>query len=371
MSCDTDIIIIGAGVIGLAVASEVTRENREVFILEKNENFGRETSSRNSGTIHTSILSPQGSLNARLCFEGSRLLYELCRKYGVDHRETGKLLVACDNSEAADLETLFQRRNEGIEMRILSRQELLKLEPDVNGQAALLFPTAGVVDPHALMRCYLGIAYGGGAQLVCNSEISGIEKTAEGYRITIKGSEDIHSRIVINCAGHHSDDVAVMAGIDIFKENYKLSYFKGEYYSICTAKARRMGQRLIYPMLKPGGLVGIHTVLDTEGKIRIGPDFYPVEEIDYSIDDSRKGVFLDGIRRLFSFVGTEDIDPESTGIMPRRYAMKEKFREFVICHEEDNGLPGFINVLGIESPGLTSSPAIAKHVSRMVDEILG
>jgi L-2-hydroxyglutarate oxidase LhgO len=176
--------------------------------------------------------------------------------------------------------------------------------------------------------------------------------------------------VVINCAGLYGDRIAAMAGLDIDKEHYRLSYFKGEYYSVCSAQARRMGRRLIYPMLKPGGVVAIHTVLDTDGRVRLGPDFYPVDEVDYAINDSRKDIFLEGVRKLFSFVTAEDIDPESAGVMPRRFPRGQSFKEYVICHETDKGLPGFINVLGIESPGLTSSASIARHTARLVNEIL-
>jgi L-2-hydroxyglutarate oxidase LhgO len=373
MTCDVDIVIIGAGVVGLAIASQVARENREVFILEKNDGFGRESSSRNSGTIHTSILSPRGSFNARLCLEGCSLIYEICRKYGIDYRQTGKMLVAGDDFEAEALETLYQRRDEGVNMQRLSNREMKNLEPEVKGLDAVLLPEAGVVDAYGLMWCLLGLARIQGAQLICNSELTGIEKTSEGYRITVRGSDgvsNLQTRIIINCAGLHSDKVAGMAGIDTLKEGYQLHYFKGEYYSISSDKGKSVNRRLVYPMLRPGGLVGIHTVLDFDGHVRFGPDFYPVDEIEYSINDSRKSIFLDGAQRLFSFIVAEDIDPESSGIMPRLYAKNKPFRSFIIRHEQDKGLPGLINLVGIESPGLTSSPAIGRYVGQLVDEIL-
>ena len=373
MSCDIDIVIIGAGVVGLAVAAAVAHQNREVYIIEKNETFGRDTSSRNSGTIHTSILSPRGSLNARFCLEGNPLLFELCRTHKVDYRRTGKLLVACNKDEIAALDAMYQRREDGIEMQRLSRRDIARIEPEINGIEAVLLPGSGVVDPHALMRCYLAVARANGAQLVCQSEVIGLEKTADGYLTSIRdsaGISQLHSRVVINCAGLYSDRIAAIAGINIDKAGYRLSYFKGEFYSVRSTQARRMDRRLIYPMLKPGGVIAIHTVLDVDGRIRLGPDFYPVDEVDYSIDDSRREIFLEGVRKLFSFIAPEDIDPESAGIMPRRYPRGESFREFVVRHETDRGLPGFINALGIESPGITASPAIARYIAGMVNEIL-
>lgn len=186
MSCDVDVIIIGAGVIGLAVASEVAHPDRQVYILEKNESFGRETSSRNSGTIHTGILSPSGSLNAELCLEGNTLLHEICRRYQVDHRFIDKLLVACTDTEEADLETLFQRCSEGITMQKLSRRELFQIEPEIHGRSALRLPEAGVVEPYSLMRCYLSIAEDRDACLICRTKVIGIQKLTEGYGLDMQ-----------------------------------------------------------------------------------------------------------------------------------------------------------------------------------------
>jgi L-2-hydroxyglutarate oxidase LhgO len=373
MSSDADIIIIGAGVVGLAVAAELAREQRTVFILEKNETFGRETSSRNSGTIHTGIMSPSGSLNASLCFTGNRLIYEICDKYGVHYRKTGKLIVACNASEVAALEAFYQRKAEGVKMRWLSRNRLMKLEPEVSGEGALLFSEAGVVDAWDLMRCFLGIATEKGATLVCKTEVTGIEKAGEAYCVHYgdsDGAGSLKTRVVINCAGLNADRVAAMAGIDITEKGLHHSFFKGEYYSVCSDKAGRIKKRLVYPVPFSGGVTGIHSVLDVDGRVRLGPDFYPVDKIDYAIDDSRKKIFYQGIKKLFPFIAPEDIEPESAGIMPRIYDKNEKFIEFRICNEINRGLNGFINLEGIGSPGLTASPAIAVYVSQLVEEIL-
>jgi L-2-hydroxyglutarate oxidase LhgO len=373
MPYDVDVIIIGAGIIGLAVASRIAREGREVYILEKNESFGRESSSRNSGTIHSSVLSPRGSLNAQLCVEGRHLIYELCQKYGIDCLRCGKLLVAEDDLQIAGLEDAYKRKDDGIQMQWLSREQMQNLEPEVRGEFGVLLPEAGVVDLYGLMRCYLGLAREKGAQLVCKSEVIGVEKTAEGYRIKIRDSSGIstlQTRIVINCAGQQSDRICALAGIDIAEEGYKLSYFKGEYYNVNPAKGRRMNRRLVYPMLRQGRLMGTHTVLDIDGRVRLGPYFYQVEEINYAMDDSRKQIFCDAIKRIFPLVECDDIGPESAGVMPRLYGTNEKFREFIIRHEMDKGLPGFISVIGIETPGVTASPAIARYVGDILEDIL-
>ncbi len=373
MTFDADVTVIGAGVIGLAVASEVARPDREVFVLERNENFGREASSRNSGVIHTSILSPRGSWNAHLCAEGLNLIYEICGKYGVGHKRTGKLLIALSEDEMKTLETLYQRKADGIDMRMLSETELYRMEPHTGGKAAIFLPQAGIMDAYGLMSYFLRKAKDQGAQLVCRSEVVDVEKVSGGYKILIKesnGQASLATRSLINCAGFCSDSIAAMAGIHIIKENYKLHHFKGEYYSLSAVKSKMLNKYLIYPLLKSGGLVGIHNVLDLDGRVRLGPDFLPVPSITYAIDDSRKQLFYDVTKELFPFVAYDDIDPESVGVMTRRYANNEPFREYIIRHEQDRGLPGLINIVGIESPGLTASPAIARYVGNVVNEIM-
>ena len=374
MACDIDIAIIGAGVIGLAVACEVSQEDRSVLIIEKNDSFGRETSSRNSGVIHSSILNPRGSWNAKLCFEGNHLLYEFAEKYNIDHRKTGKLLAAVDAGEVSALEALYERRSEGIEMQLLSQKEMHKLEPEVNGQAGILLTSAGVIEPYRLMQGYLGLARLKGAQIVMKSAVTGLEKMQDGYNLRIQESgcvSELKSRIVINCAGLNSDKIAALAGIDILKEGYKQFNFKGEFYNISSEKTRNIRSRLIYPMNSGGGLVRIHTVLDLDGRVRLGPNFYPFEGIDYSIDDSGKQLFYEGARRLLPHIGYEDIEPESAGIMPRTYSKDQKFKDFIIRHESNRGLAGLINLVGLESPGLTASLAIGRYVKAIVAEIIG
>ena len=369
-----DITIIGAGIIGLAVASEVAQEGREVYLLERNETFGKETSSRNSEVIHTSLFYPGGSINAEMCGQGQVLLYELCKKHDIACRRIGKLVVAVDDTEVGALQRLYQKgRSDGIDLAILSRRELKMLEPNVGGAAAIFSPSTGIIDSHGLMRYLLSKARHSGAQIVYKTEVVAIDKISTGYKVCVMeqgGISSFSSRLVVNCAGFYSDKVAGMCGIDIVAAGYKLYYAKGEYYSLRPTSGR-MVNHLVYPMPLPGGLTGIHTVTDVFGRTRLGPDFYYVEKIDYVMDSSRKRSFYDSTRSLFPFVEYDDIDPESAGIMPRLYNKGEAFREFIVRHEHDRGLPGFINLVGIESPGLTSSLAIARYVRRLVDEALG
>ncbi|HCP60551.1 MAG TPA: FAD-dependent oxidoreductase [Dehalococcoidia bacterium] len=373
MSYQVDIVIIGAGVIGLAVASRVAGGGRDVYVLERNETFGRETSSRNSEVIHTSIFYRKGSLNARTCAEGRALLYELCEKHNIAYKKIGKLIVAVDDAEMDALERLYHEcKADGVELTILSRRELNRMEPDVTGVAAIFSPSTGIVDSYGLMGYFSGRARDNGVQMVYRTEVIGIDKVSAGYKVEVRepgGDFSFTTRVVINCAGFYSDKIAAMCGIDIIKAGYKLYYCKGEYYSLSPSKGR-MVNYLVYPMLLPGGLAGIHTVSDVWGRTRLGPDFYYVDDIDYVMNSSRKQLFYDSARRLFPFIEYDDIEPESAGVMCRLYDKGEGFREFVIRHEDDRGFPGFINLIGIESPGLTSSPAIARHVGSLVDEVL-
>jgi L-2-hydroxyglutarate oxidase LhgO len=368
-----DITIIGAGVIGLAIASEVTRKDREVYLLDKNPTFGQEQSSRSSEVIHAGIYYAPDSLKTRLCLEGNHLIYQLSRDFSVPCDRCGKIFIAANEGEVEVLEKLFEIGiNNGLPLQMLSQAELRKLEPHVEAVGAFLSPTSGIMDSHALMKFYLGRARKNGVQAVFGSAVTGIEKTTEGYILRIEnpsGEESINSKVVINCAGIYSDKVAGLAGIDINKAGYQLYYAKGEYYSV-GGRNGGMINSLIYPVPQPLG-PGIHVCLDLERRIRLGPLFYYVNDIDYRIDDSRKSVFEgSNIMKSLPFIKPGDLEPETTGVLAVRHKEGEPVLDFIISHEEDKGLPGLINLIGIDSPGLTASPAIAGYAARIVDEIL-
>lgn len=373
MPYQADIAIIGAGVIGLAIASRVAGENRDVYVLEKNGTFGREQSSRNSEVIHAGIYYRRDSLKARMCLEGNSLIYQLCDENGIAYRKCGKIIVATSEIEAAELEKLYMRgRDNGVPLRMLSRRELAQLEPNVKGMEAFLSPTTGVVDSYSLIKYFLSSARDSGANLVYRAEVTAIEKIPGGYKVGIKepgGLSSLTTRVLINCAGLNSDRMAEIAGIDIVKAGYKLHWCKGEYY-IVSGAGNRLINSLIYPV--PMDIsVGVHVCLDVDWRLRLGPLFYYVNEVNYSIDDSRKREFLESsMMRALPFIGPADLEPDSAGVMAMLQAKGEGFRDFVIRHEHDRGFPGFINLIGIESPGLTSSAAIAEYISQMINETL-
>ncbi len=371
-----DITIIGAGVVGLAVAAEVAGEDRQVIVLEEHETFGRETSSRHSGVIHAGIYYPPGSLKAKLCVRGMEMLYQLCQQSSVGYKKLGKIVVATGDDETGELDALLKKgkANGALGLKMLSRSEIKKMEPNIKAAAALYSPSSGIIDSHALMKHMAAKACSQGAQMAYMTKVNGIRKTSEGYEITVKDSEGEYcfsTRLVINCAGLQSHNIAEMAGVDIDAAGYRLHYCKGEYFSVTGAK-KNMVSHLVFPVPPPGVTgVGIHVVLDLDGRLRLGPGIEYVDKIDYTVNSENRQYFYDSVKSFLPFIDYADLEPEMAGVRPKLQAAGEEIKDFVIRHEADRGLPGFINLIGIESPGLTSAPAIGEYVGAMVDEILG
>lgn len=375
MSDRADVTIIGAGVIGLAIAARAAKVSRQVYVLEKNQGFGLETSSRHSGVIHAGIYYPQGSLKAKLCVAGNRSLYELCQRYDIGHKRLGKLIVAINDEESGRLEALLERgrRNGAEDLKLLSRRELKELEPNVAGVAAMLSPSSGIIDSHGLMQYFIAKVVEGGAQIAYQTRVVGIEKVAEGYRVDVedsRGRSSFITRVLVNSAGLYSDKIAEMAGIDIDGAGYRLHYCKGDYFSLKRRQSTRVN-RLIYPV-PPSDIagVGIHITFDLEGRVRLGPDIEYVDSLDYAIDRREQKLFYYSVKKLLPAVDYEDLEPEMAGIRPKLQEPGGEVRDFVIRDEADKGLPAFINLIGIESPGLTAAPAIAEYVGGLVEERL-
>ena len=372
MLVEIDVAIIGAGVIGLATAREIAQEKKGVFVFEKNRTFGLETSSRNSEVIHAGIYYPEDSLKAKLCVEGKSLLYKLCDKHNIAYKKTGKIIVAADENEISWLEELYEqgRKNGVDDLVLLSRTELKKLEPNIEARAGLLSPSSGILDSYTLLKFLYSQAREKGARFVFDTEVIGIERAGAKYKVQIKDRDGISAfvaHVVVNCAGLNSDKIAQLAGIDIAKAGYKLHYCKGEYFSL-SSKYRNLVVRLIYPVPEQAGH-GIHVTVGLDGRVRLGPNARYVEAIDYEVDGTQKEAFYNSVKRFLPHIELEDLDPESAGIRPKLQGPDEAFRDFVIAREEKASLPSLINLIGIESPGLTASPAIARYVGRMVDEL--
>jgi L-2-hydroxyglutarate oxidase LhgO len=373
MLAEIDVAIIGAGVIGLATAREIAQGEKEVFVFEKNRTFGLETSSRNSEVIHAGIYYPEDSLKTKLCVEGKSLLYKLCDKHNIAYKKPGKIIVAASENETTQLEKLYEqgRKNGVDDLVLISRTELKKLEPNIEARAGLLSPSSGILDSHTLLKFLCSQAREKGAEFVFGTEVIGIERAGAKYKVQIKDRDGISAfvaHVVVNCAGLNSDRIAQLAGIDIAKAGYKLHYCKGEYFSL-DSKYKNLVSRLIYPTPEQVGH-GIHWRQALDGRVLLGPSAHYVEAIDYAVDETHKHAFYNSAKRFLPIVELEDLAPESAGIRPKLQGPGEAFRDFVIAHEEKVGFPGLINLIGIESPGLTASLAIASYVGRMMKELL-
>ncbi|KPK22509.1 MAG: hypothetical protein AMJ70_05865 [Dehalococcoidia bacterium SG8_51_3] len=368
MLTEIDVAIIGAGVIGLATAHEIAQGKKQVFVFEKNRTFGLETSSRNSEVIHAGIYYPRDSLKARLCVEGKTLLYDLCDRHDIRYKKCGKLIVAADENEIRWLEELHEQgtKNGVDDLVLLSRTEAKKLEPRIEARAGLLSPSSGILDSHGLLSFLHSQAREKGVQFVFGTEVIGIERAGAKYKVHIRDRDGVSAfvaHIVVNCAGLNSDRIAQLAGIDITESSYELHYCKGEYFSL-DSKYRNLMARLIYPTPEQAGH-GIHWRQALDGRVLLGPSAYYVETVDYSVDETHKEYFHSSAKRFLPFVELEDLAPESAGIRPKLQGPDDGFRDFVITDEERVGLPGLINLIGIESPGLTAALAIARFVGRM------
>jgi L-2-hydroxyglutarate oxidase LhgO len=367
---DTPLTIVGAGVQGLAVAARLAPRFRELVILERRARHGTETSSRNSEVIHGGIYYPEGSLKARLCVRGKELLYELCARTGIPHRRIGKLIVAMRKEEEPELRRLLALGTEnGVPLSLLGAEECRGLEPAVPAVAGLLSPTTGIVSAHGLMDALLGEARRHGAILQPLAELISIERRDADYRLEIRtpdGTESFTSEQVVNAAGLEADRVAALAGIDVKAAGYRLHWWKGSYFAVNGGKSRLVSH-LVYPV--PGHVsLGVHAVLGLEGRLRFGPDaeHLPDRSLDYGVAEAKRDSFAEAVRRLVPAIAAEDLSPDIAGIRARLQGPGEGFRDFVIAEEKARGLPGFVNLIGIDSPGLTSATAIAEEVERLL-----
>lgn len=361
---EVNITIIGAGVIGLSIAAELSNLYTDIVVLEKNTHFGQETSSRNSEVIHAGIYYPNDSLKLKLCLEGADCLYELCEKASIPCKRLGKLIVATEPSESGALEELFNSAvaRGARDLKILDQREIHSLEPNIRGVAAIYSPRTGIIDSHSLMKHLSGLARSNGVDIVYDSEVDTVQKKGSGFRVGIKQDDYCFlSKVVINCAGLFSDRIAERAGIDIDQEGYRLYLCKGNYFSY--AKPSPIG-RLVYPLPDHHHL-GIHATLDMGSRLRFGPDAEYVSEIDYQVNEKSAEKFYQAARKIIPCLDRESMVPDMSGIRPKIQGPHDPFKDFIIKEESDLSLHGLINLIGIESPGLTACQAIAKMVAQL------
>jgi L-2-hydroxyglutarate oxidase LhgO len=367
-----DAVVIGAGVVGLAVARTLARAGHEVLLLEAATTFGSATSSRNSEVIHAGLHYPPGSLKARLCVRGRDLLYAYCAERGIAFRRCGKLLVATDAAQEPALAAL-QTRAEAcgvFDLQTLSAAQARSLEPELRCSAGLLSPSTGLIDSHGLMLSLLGEAEDHGAVLVLRSPLLGARAVPGGFELQVGGAAPmaLRTRLLVNSAGLHAQTLARRIEELDGRHIPPLHWARGHYFSLA---GRAPFSRLVYPLPEPGGL-GIHVTLDLAGQMRFGPDVEWIEPVplgheDYRIDPARAAAFETAIRRYWPGLPAGALRPAYAGIRPKCSGPGEPAADFVISGPAAHGLPGLVNLYGIESPGLTAALAIAEVVAELVD----
>ncbi len=371
---DTDAVVVGAGAVGLACARALAAAGRSVIVLERHDRFGVETSSRNSEVVHAGIYYTPGSLKARLCARGNRSLYAYCESRGVPHRRIGKLIVATAPAEEPKLADILNRaRENGVtSLGTLTPAEARRLEPNVRCTAALFSPDTGIVDSHQFMKSLLAETESGGGSVAWRHTLHAAEKIPGGYRLRARSDANeesaITTRAVVNSAGLDADRVAALAGLDPNACGYTLHFARGHYFRV-HAKKSHLASHLIYPTPIPGGL-GIHVTFDLAGGMRLGPDVQYLETRtqDYDVAESLRGPFHAAVSRYLTGLTPDDLAPDLAGIRPKLSLAGEPPRDFVIAEESARGLAGWVNLVGIESPGLTCALEIAATVEGLLEE---
>jgi len=363
-----DAVVIGAGVVGLACARALAMLGYETVIIERHNAFGTETSARNSEVIHAGLYYPEDSLKANLCVHGNKLLYDFCEKHSVPYRRCGKLIVATSEEQKGRLESLYaQGVTNGVTgLKMLNAQQALQLEPELRCVAALFSADTGIVDSHGLMLEILGDAERYGAMFARQSALVRGDVSAREICLDIESPDGLsllRTPVVINAAGLSAQQVAT--SLDGFPSNCipPTYWAKGNYYAH-TAKVPF--SHLIYPVPEPGGL-GVHLTLDIGGQGRFGPDVEWISELNYSVDPSRAERFYNEVRRYWPFLQDGALAPAFCGIRPKITGPGEASADFLIQGPENHGIAGLVNLFGIESPGLTSSLAIAEHVAAIIN----
>lgn len=365
---DFDALIIGAGVVGLAAAEKFSRQGKSVLLIEKENRIGTGVSSRNSEVIHAGIYYPKGSLKSKLCIEGKHLLYDWCAKHHVNYANMGKYIIAASEEELCRIESIKATAEEAgcAGLVLQTKEEIETNEPEISCFGGLFSPTSGIVSAHDLMDSFKTKAEEQGTDFLFNSKVATAQKNSQstGYLVDIIDSTEEPAQVevgaIVNCAGLYADEAAKTLGID--DESYKQKFVKGNYFRL--SGKRGLFKKLIYPVPMPKlhGL-GVHITLGLDGAVKFGPDveFLPSNIEDYSVNESRKEEFYRAIKKYFPAIKPEELEPEMAGIRPK-LAADNNFNDFIINEESLKGFPGIVNCVGIESPGLTSSIAIAELI---------
>ena len=363
---EVECVVIGAGVVGLATARALALVGQRVLVLERAYTIGFETSSRNSEVIHGGLYYPAGSLKARCCVAGRERLYPYCRENGIPHSQIGKLIVAAEEDEIAGLERIAEAAwtNGVADLEWLTATQAQRLEPELHCVAALLSPSTGIIDSHALMLAFQGEAETAGAMVVLRTPVLSGRVRDDGFDLEIGGDEptSIRCRSLVNAGGLYAP--AIARAIDgVPRETIPPAYFcRGVYFSLA---GRAPFRRLVYPVPPPGGL-GVHITVDLAGQARFGPDVEWISAVDYTVDPTRGDAFYAAIRTYWPELPDGALQPGYAGIRPKISGPGEPAADFVVQGPEIHGVPGLINLYGIESPGLTASMPLADEVVRQL-----
>jgi len=362
MTHDIETVVIGAGVVGLAIARYLATAGQEVLILERNNLFGSETSARHSEVIHAGIYYPKNSLKAKLCTRGKALLYDYCADHDIPHKRIEKIIVATNASQVTELDGINKRaKANGVnDLRSLSSNDIGKLEPAIKAQAGLLSPSTGIVDSHAFMLSLLGKAESLGAMIAYNSPVDQVAPSANGFTVSVGGEQNmkLSCKRLVNTAGHGACALAKSTHGFPAKLTPTAHYAKGNYFRL---QGKTPVSRLIYPVPEPGGL-GVHITLDMAGQSRFGPDVQWQDTLDYNVDKDRAMHFYNAIRRYWPALEDDALVPDYAGVRPKIELSGKAYNDFLIQSSSTHGMSGLVNLFGIESPGLTSSLAIAEYV---------
>ncbi len=365
-----DCVVVGAGVLGLAIARELGRAGRETLVLERHDHVGAETSSRNSEVIHGGLYYPSNSLKALTCVRGRELLYAFCERRGVPHRRCGKLIVATDPTQLPELERIADgARFCGVDnLEFMHKSAAQSLEPALRCVGALNSPSTGIIDAHALMLALLGEAEADGVAIVRRCAVTRLALVSRAIEIRIENDNGapLRARWLINAAGLGA--VALADCFDGFPQAHvpEIYLAKGSYFAF---SGRAPFSRLVYPIPERGGL-GIHMTLDLAGRARFGPDVEWVSELDFTVEDYRSRAFYPAVRRYFPALPDGALEPAYAGIRPKLSGPGEPAADFRIDGPADHDVPGVVNLFGIESPGLTAALAIAERVAKIVTDSL-
>ena len=368
MTEQVEAVVVGAGVVGLAVARALAMAGHEVIVLERHGLIGSETSSRNSEVIHAGIYYPTGSLKARLCVQGKHQLYAYCDERGIPHQGCGKLIVATSEAQLEELERIRQKAAENgvTDLEFWDAARATALEPALSCTGALWSPSTGIIDSHALMLAYVGDLEDAGGMIAFNAALEHATVTENGFALRIGGAEpmELACTILINSTGLDAPNLA--RRIDGYDPALAPAahYCKGNYY---TLAGKSPFSRLIYPVPEAAGL-GVHVTIDMAGQCRFGPDTEWIDRIDYDVDRKRADVFYAAVRRYWPALADHALTPDYAGIRPKLRPAGEPAADFVIQGPADHAIPGLVHLFGIESPGLTASPAIGDAVVRALRE---